>query len=135
MGFFSKTCAKTHLPVVHITRGFPELAEIAVLFPNGRKLEGFYDGYGRLQVEVTDGDGYQTEAEEDLYTDEKTWEGLKFVLLSAYEGETYDQLGPSHDEHAQGHFMDDAFLHHCLEVKKFPSFKDYERAFKKLANW
>jgi hypothetical protein len=125
MGFFSKTCAKTHLPVVHDGRGYPELCEIVVLFPDGHTMTGFYDGYGRIDGEDIQPEGYDDEA----------WNAIKFVLRFAYEGETYDQLGPSQDEHAQGHFMDEEFLKHCLEVRRFPSFKGYEQAFKKLANW
>ena len=125
MGFFSKTRAKTHLPIVHDGRGFPELSEIVALYPDGRRLTGFYGGYGRIDGEDLCPGGY----------DEETWDGLKFVLLSAYSGEKYKELGRSHDELAQGHFMDDAFLRHCLEVQSFASFKDYKTAFKKLANW
>jgi hypothetical protein len=125
MGFFSKTCAKTHLPVVHYCRGFPELSEIVALYPDGRRLVGFYDGYGRVDGEELCPGGY----------DEEVWDKLKFVLRFAYEGEDYKKLGRSRDELAQGHFMDDAFLRHCLEVKSFPSFKEYKATFKKLANW
>lgn len=125
MGFFSKTCAKTNLPVVHDGRGFPELSEIVALYPDGRRLVGFYDGYGRVDGEDLCPGGY----------DEKVWDGLKFVLRFAYADEDYKALGPSHDELAQGHFMDDEFLRHCLEVKSFASHKDYKAAFKKMAAW
>jgi len=125
MGFFSKTCAKTHLPIVHDGRGFPTLCRVTVLHPDGRITAGDYDGYGRVDGVELCPNGY----------DEKTWNGLKFVLTSAYAGEKYKELGRSHDEPAQGHFMADEFLRHCLEVKSFASFKDYKTAFKKLANW
>ena len=125
MGFFSKTCAKTHLPIVHDGRGFPTLCRVVALYPDGRRLVGFYDGYGRIDGEDLCPGGY----------DEKTWGKLKFVLRFAYADEDYKKLGRSHDELAQGHFMADEFLRHCLEVKSFASFKDYKAAFKKLANW
>jgi len=133
MGLFSKTCAKTHLPVVNMMRGFPELAKVVALLPDGQIVAGFYDGYGRIE---TDDDAIAAICEDESENfDCVKWDSVKFVLRFAYNGETYDQLGPSHDEYAQGHFMADEFLKHCLEVRRFPSFKGYERAFKKLANW
>ena len=50
MGFFSKTCAKTHLPVVHNMRGYPELCNVVALLKDGGKVEGEYDGYGNVGV-------------------------------------------------------------------------------------
>lgn len=125
MGFFSKTCAKTHLPVVHDGRGYPELCEIVVLFPDGHTMTGFYDGYGRIDGEDIQPEGYDDEA----------WNAIKFVLRWAYKGEKFNDLGPSHDEMGQGHFMEDDFLDHCLAVKSFQSFGDYSKAFRTLANW
>jgi hypothetical protein len=110
---------------VHYGRGFPELSEVVALYPDGRRLTGFYDGYGRVDGEELCPGGY----------DEEVWDKLKFVLRFAYEGEDYKKLGRSRDELAQGHFMADEFLRHCLEVKSFPSFKEYKTAFKTLANW
>lgn len=125
MGFFSKTCAKTHKPIVHDMRGFPELSEVVALFPDGSRLIGSYDGYGRVGgVDLMD-DGY----------DEKGWNAIKLVLTSAYKGEDYKDLGKSHNELAQGHFMDDRFLRHCMAIEKFASYADYKKSFKKLANW
>jgi hypothetical protein len=125
MGFFSKTCAKTHLPIVHEGRGFPELSDVTVLFPDGRIIAGSYDGYGRVDGVDLCPDGY----------DERTWNRIKFVLTFAYDGEKYKDLGRSRDELGQGHFMADEFLRHCLEVKKFATFKDYKTAFQQLADW
>ena len=49
MGFFSKCCAKSHLPVINPHRsGYPSLTEVVVLLPRGKKMEGVYDGYGRV---------------------------------------------------------------------------------------
>ncbi len=36
----------------------------------------------------------------------RSWESLKFVIADAYEGESYKELGKSHNEIAQGFFMD-----------------------------
>ena len=125
MGFFSKTCAKTHKPIVHDMRGFPELSEVVALFPDGSRILGYYDGYGRVGGVDLMPDGY----------DEKGWDAIKLVLTRAYAGEDYKDLGKSHDELAQGHFMDDKFLRHCMAIEKFASYEDYKKCFKKLANW
>lgn len=125
MGFFSKCCVKTHLPVVHDGRGYPELSEVVALFPDGRKIAGSYDGYGRVDDQEVCPDGYN----------EKTWASVKFVLASKYGGENYKDLGPSQDEMAQGHFMSDEFLDYCLKAGSFKSHSEYKKAFKELANW
>jgi hypothetical protein len=123
MGFFSKTCAKTHLPVVHETRGYPELCEVVVLKPNGAILRGMYDGYGRVQGENVC-DNFDTD-----------WDNTKFVLAFAYTGEKYDEVGNSGNELGQGHFMSSMFLDHCLKKKKFASRRAYEQAFRKMGGW
>ena len=125
MGFFSKICAKTYKPVVHQHRGYPELSKIVVLFPNGKKMQGIYDGYGRVDGKDLCPGGYNEEA----------WTEQKWVLASAYKGEKYDELGPSHDELGQGHFMADEFLDHCMKIESFKSPDEYEQAFNKLADW
>jgi hypothetical protein len=119
MGFFSKCCAKTHLPIVAPARGIPRLNLVVALLPDGRKVEGSYDGYGRVEgVELHD-----------------DWDRVKLVLQEHYQGETYDQLGKSGDELGQGYFMSREFLHHCLQHGPFKDRAAYTRAFKKLANW
>jgi hypothetical protein len=125
MGFFSKTCAKTHLPVVVDVLGIPRLNLVVALMPDGRKFEGSYDGYGRV--------GGQNVLE---YDDGKwMWPKVKFVLRDHYAGETYAELGNSGDEKAQGYFMDKAFLHYCIMHGPFKNRAQYTRAFKKYANW
>ena len=125
MGYFSKTCAKTHLPVVVQALGIPHLNNVVALMPDGRKFEGSYDGYGRV--------GGQNVME---YDDGKfMWPKVKFVLRNYYDGETYEQLGNSGDEKAQGYFMDKAFLHYCIMHGPFKNRAQYTRAFKKYANW
>lgn len=131
MGFFSKTCAKTHLPVLHHGHGggwharYPELFTIVVLYPDGRKVEGVYDGYGRVDGDDLCGGAY----------DHDLWESLKFVLAKYYAGETYADLGPSGDELGQGHFMDEQFIKACIKKGQFATRADYEKAFKQSAGW
>ena len=134
MGFFSRTCAKTHMPILTVYRegGFKEFSAVVALLPTGEKIIGDYDGYGRILV---DGNAVETcNAEIDGYTG-KAWDSVKFVLQKAYEGETYDQLGKSGNELAQGYFMDNAFLRECVRKGKFSSYAEYKKYFKKLAGW
>jgi hypothetical protein len=137
MGFFSKTCAKTNLPVIHHGYGddwhtnHPEFSEVVVLYPDGHKVEGFYTGYGEvlsLEGEVSlCPDGYN----------EELWESLKFVLKKHYAGESYGDLGRSHDEMAQGHFMAEDFILYCKTLKPegFKDYSGYKLAFQKHAQW
>ena len=124
MGFFSKCCAKSHLPVVNKYRDGapPALTEVVALTPNGKVVEGIYDGYGRVGDAEYCGDDYQ-------------WDKVKFVLKMHYNGESYKDLPKSYDELAQGYFMADEFLKHCMSVKSFKSRKEYEKSFKELAGW
>jgi hypothetical protein len=124
MGYFSKTCAKTHLPVVVSELDIPHLNLVVALFPDGRKLEGSYDGYGRVG-------GQELMAE---YT-ETEWKKIKFVLQSKYEGEDYKSLGKSGNELAQGFFMAKKFLHHSILKGSYKDYAEYKRTFKKLAGW
>ena len=125
MGFFSKCCAKSHLPVVTCYKdGAPkELTEVVALSPSGKIVEGVYDGYGRVAGEdFADGE----------YDD---WLKVKFVLKMHYKGESYKDLPKSGDELAQGYFMSNEFLDHCMKVRSFKSRKGYEKAFNELADW
>ena len=125
MGYFSKTCAKTHMPVVVEALEIPRLNMVVALMPDGRKFEGAYDGYGRVGgknvLEYDDGNFM--------------WPKVKFVLREYYNGEKYEELGKSGDELAQGYFMDKKFLHYCLLKGPFKNRAEYTRAFKKHANW
>jgi len=125
MGFFSKCCAKTNLPVVNQYKDYPEFSEVVALAPDGRIIKGSYDGYGNV-------------AGEDLRETPEgkwIWDDVKFVLTPHYNGETYNEVPKSHDELAQGHFMADEFLEYCKEVGSFKNRAAYVRAFKKYANW
>ena len=125
MGFFSKCCAKTHLPVVVDVLGIPHLNNVVALTPDGRKFEGSYDGFGRVNGESL------VESEDGEFI----WPKVKFVLRDYYSGEAYGDLGKSGDEKAQGYFMDKAFLHYCIMHGPFKNYAGYSRAFKKYANW
>jgi len=125
MGYFSKCCAKTHLPVVVESLGIPHLNNVVALLPDGRKFEGSYDGYGRVNGEPL------VESEDGEFI----WPKVKFVLRDYYSGEAYGDLGNSGDEKAQGFFMDKAFLHYCIKHGAFKSRAEYIKAFKKYANW
>jgi len=125
MGFFSKTCAKTHLPIIADCKDIPRLSEVVALLPNGKKFTGSYDGYGRVAGESL------VETVRGTYQ----WPKVKMVLAEYYNGEEYKELGKSHDEMGQGYFMDDRFLHHCLRNGPFSSHAEYKKAFKKYANW
>lgn len=124
MGFFSKTCAKTHLPVLSSMREEPRLSIVAALLPNGTVVIGDYDGYGRVNgQDVRELDG------------EWIWEKVKFILRQHYDGEKYEDVGPSHDERAQGWFMADEFIRYCLEHGPFKDHAEYNRAFDEYAQW
>lgn len=125
MGFFSKCCAKSHLPIVVAAREVPPLNQVVALTPDGAVVEGSYDGYGRVSGV-------------ELMEDEQgnwQWPKIKMVLKQHYKGESYKDLPKSHDELAQGYFMSNEFLDYCMKVGSFKSRKGYEKAFKELADW
>jgi len=125
MGYFSKCCAKTNLPIVVAEKGIPRLNFVVALTPDGEVVEGSYDGYGRVNgINLVEGPrgGYR-------------WPKVKMVLKEHYNGEKYEELPKSHDEMAQGYFMAPAFLHFCILQGPFKNRAGYVRAFKKYANW
>jgi len=124
MGYTSKCCAKTHLPITVPNKSM-EFNSVVALTPDGRVIRGSYDGYGGID-------------EHDLREDENgkwIWDNVKMVLAQYYNGETYDELPRSGDEMAQGYFMADAFLTYCKMNGPFKNRGAYIRAFKKYANW
>lgn len=128
MGMFSKVCSKTYLPVIHHGYGndwhanYPDFYEVVAVYPDDRKIEGIYDGYGRV-------------GEHEIVFED--WQKVKFVLKKHYDNEPYKKLGKSHDELAQGHFMSVDFIRYCQTEKPngFKNYQEYQRAFKKLADW
>lgn len=110
MGCFSKTCAKTHLPVLmHMAWGedAPRLTEVVVLEKGCDPWRAEYDGYG-LGRSVED------------------YDNAKFVLASEYEGERYEDLGASHDEPNQGYIHDEHFIRALNGFTGFKSFDAYQ---------
>ena len=61
--------------------------------------------------------------------------GEKHDAYAKAAGEKYEDLPKSYDERAQGYFMDQRFLTHCMLVRSFKSRADYRKAFKKYAGW
>ncbi len=109
MGLFSKTCAKTHLPVL-AAFGWQKQAErltrIVSLLPGDTEapLVEDYDGYGQRLAD---------------------FDQAKFVLASDYAGETYEQLGESHDEPNQGWFHNEELMSVLAASNGFAKFDDY----------
>jgi hypothetical protein len=138
MGFFSKCCAKTNLPVVAECKGYPHLHNVVAILPNNQKFRGIYDGYGRVG-------GVSMIEEAEKYVENKTsgsrdwhedgWKKIKFVLSDYYEDEDYKDLPKSYDEMAQGYFMSRKFLDYCMMNGPFKSRAEYTKMFKKLADW
>lgn len=99
MGFFSWRCAKSDKPVMAeiAVRNTPWqfASDVIVLFKDGRRAQGTYDGYGRVgELELLD---YR----------EETW---RMVIDSYYNGETFDQLSKNKYDQGQGFFYSDEDL-------------------------
>lgn len=99
MGFFSWQCAKTKKPVMSsyaVGNGpFDFSSKVVVLFKNGDRLSGTYDGYGRV-------DGFEI-----VDYPEERW---RMVIQKYYNGETFDDLPQNNHEPNQGFFWDDEDL-------------------------
>ena len=99
MGFFSWRCAKSDKPVMAeiAVRNTPWqfASDVIVLFKDGRRAQGTYDGYGRVgELELLD---YR----------EETW---RMVIDRYYNGETFDQLHKNKYDQGQGFFYNDEDL-------------------------
>lgn len=99
MGFFSWQCAKSQKPVMAdlgVNNSPWEFASrVVVLFDNGDRISGSYDGYGRVNgLELLD-------------YPESRW---RMVIQQYYNGETFDQLAQNRHEPGQGWFYDDESL-------------------------
>ena len=115
MGFFSYTCAKTHLPVLNSSSCTKsEMYTVVVLFANGDQRTGEYDGYGRVA------------GIENIYPDMD--EGrIKWVLKKFYAGEKFADLGPSHNDPGQGHFHDLKRLQKAYAKGGFKSYDEFRK--------
>ncbi len=76
-----------------------------VLLPGQEPFSAVYDGYG-------------LGLEDDL-------DEVKFVLQDAYQGERYEDLGPSEDDPNQGFFFDETLLPFLAGTAAMPSFSVY----------
>jgi hypothetical protein len=99
MGFFSWKCAKSDKPVMssYAVKNTPwEFAsDVIVLFKNGDRISGTYDGYGNVN-------------DYDILNDgEHNW---RMVIKSYYSGETFEQLPQNKYDQGQGFFYDDTDL-------------------------
>jgi len=99
MGFFSWKCAKSEKPVMAdiAVRGTPfEFASfVIVIFKDGRRYTGAYDGYGRVvDLELLD-------------YPEDSW---RMVIERYYNNETFDELSKNKHDQGQGFFYSDEDL-------------------------
>lgn len=113
MGFFSWRCAKCGLPVInHYAGGVgePNLNAITVLTPDGDVLHGHYDGYGRMDVDDGPSDYGDVFDISELVEWEDEGEGVEqrepcVLHTCCYsEGDTYEEVGQSRSDPAQGFF-------------------------------
>lgn len=99
MGYFSKCCAKSHLPVLVATwqKDIPRLATVVILAqdPECGTTPGTYEGYGF-----------------------ENYETAKFVLADAYQGESWASLPESAGCPRQGFFYSKGFLQGLAQVPK-----------------
>ena len=99
MGFFSWRCAKSEKPVMAevAVRNTPWAfaSKVIVLFKNGDRLSGTYDGYGRVgEFELVD-------------HPEERW---RMVIADYYKGETFEELKLNKYDRGQGFFYSDEEL-------------------------
>ena len=107
MGFFSWRCAKSYKPVMAevAVRNTPWAfaSRVVVLFKNGNRVSGTYDGYGRV-------DGFEL-----IEHPEERW---RMVIDQFYNEETFDQLAQNKYDQGQGFFYNDEDLQEEFGVKQ-----------------
>ena len=99
MGFFSWKCAKSERPVMAecaVRRSpFEFASQVVLLFKNGDRISGTYDGYGRV-------------GEHEFFEEpEDTW---RMVIKRYYNGESFFDLPENKYDPGQGFFWGDADL-------------------------
>ena len=77
-------------------------SEVIVLFKNGDRISGTYDGYGRV-------DGFEI-----VDLPEDRW---RMVIKDFYNGETFDQLPQNKYDQGQGFFYSDKDLEKEFKTK------------------
>ena len=91
MGAFSWNCAKCERPVLGFNYpGYNKFRKIAVVYSDGGRMFGRYDGYGRL-----------VDRELDL-VDDVFRRVVKLVHRCCYKNESFDDLGESEHDDTQG---------------------------------
>jgi hypothetical protein len=121
MGFFSYTCSKTNLPILASTSwGENIYSKVHLLGQDGSIIQGYYDGYGRLDLP---GGGILEDIDELIQSGK--W---KLVLSHFYSEEAFDQLGLSRHEPGQGHFHDQHKIENWYSQGGFSSYQDYVQA-------
>lgn len=100
MGFFSWRCAKSDKPVMAevAVQGTPWAfaSEVVVLFKNGDRISGTYDGYGRV-------DGYEL-----FDQPEERW---RMIIKQYYSNETFADFPKQNSwDRGQGFFYNDEDL-------------------------
>lgn len=117
MGFFSYTCAKTGLPIL-ADGPWRDVgaSEVVALYPNGDRIRGSYDGYGRV-------------GGREILDDMDRPGGAKLVLAEFFANEKYDSLGTSNHEPGQGYFHDEAFINAMFTAARAGSIetRQYEK--------
>lgn len=103
MGFFSWRCAASDRPVMaeDAVRNTPWAiaCRVVVLFRDGGRIIGTYDGYGRV---------YNESREVDLMDySESDW---RMAILCYYSSQSFDQLKPNKHDRGQGFFYSDQDL-------------------------
>jgi hypothetical protein len=106
MGFFSWKCAKSEKPVMAevAVQGTPWsfANDVIVLFKNGNRISGTYDGYGRV-------DGFEL-----VDRPEDSW---RMVIERYYNNETFEELSINKYDQGQGFFYSDEELEEIFGVQ------------------
>ncbi|MCE6957743.1 hypothetical protein LAZ40_01540 [Cereibacter sphaeroides] len=128
MGFFSWTCAKTHLPILagDSWGRDPEFGKdgctVVLVSEKGVETRGFYDGYGHIgSFDLVDSPWY-----------DRIDDGSAVLVLEKwYAGETRGEIPDrSYNEPCQGHFFEPEFLHELFEAGPLPDPASYLRKLK-----
>jgi len=123
MGFSSFTCAKTNLPILNHTSwgGIPDAYRVVLLFQNGDRVTGEYDGYGRVHTTS----GATVDAVYDIIEKKEAKLVLqKFCTLE----DTFTTVGKNHHEPGQGHFHDATKVRRWYAQGGFKNYSSYKKA-------
>ena len=99
MGFFSWTCAKSKKPIlagVHNDWYSHEFSRVTAVYPNGDRISGRYDGYGRIET--------ASGSEIDVAESMDMGKAPKLVLTHFYDNEKWSDLSKNESDRGQGYF-------------------------------